>query len=224
MADVKIDKIIRSHRRTVALIVMHDASLVIRAPYSVSEEYIRRFAHSKREWIERKQEYFSKRLKDFKPKRYVNGGEFYLAGNIYKLEIIPGTKPKVFLDNTLKMTEACLVSPEKFLTSWYIKQAREIISESVKTLSLALGFKYKSVSINSAKSRWGSCGPKNTLNFSWRLVMAPLQVIDSVVIHELVHTEIKNHSQKFYKRLGTVIPDYKEREKWLKENAAVFHL
>ena len=108
-------------------------------------------------------------------------------------------------------------------SNWYKKHAKEIITNRVQWFSGGLGFKYKSITINSAATRWGSCGAKNTLNFSWRLVTAPITVIDCVVVHELVHTEIKNHSRKFYERLKSILPDYKEHEKWLKENSGIMN-
>jgi predicted metal-dependent hydrolase len=218
--EIKIDKIIRSKRRTVALVVMHDASLVIRAPM----EYIHKFIDEKRGWIEKKRRYFLEKADKFKKIEFISGEVFYLAGSPFKLEIYEGIKPRIKIvpeDNVLKISTAMLKSPAKYLTAWYKIQAKKIIIERVKRYSEYLNFKYKSVRITSAVSRWGSCGTRNTLNFSWRLVTAPMDVIDCVVVHELVHTEIKNHSAKFYDRLKSIMPDYKEREKWLKENSGI---
>ena len=76
----------------------------------------------------------------------------------------------------------------------------------------------KQVRINSAKTRWGSCGPGGVLNFTWRLVMAPLDVIDYVVVHELSHLRVKDHSSKFWKVVESISPEYKKHRKWLREN------
>jgi len=73
------------------------------------------------------------------------------------------------------------------------------------------------VKINSAVTRWGSCSGKNSINFSWRLIMAPDDVIDYVVIHELAHIKEHNHSQKFWAAVENVLPDYKARRNKLKE-------
>lgn len=224
MGDIKINKIIRSSRKSIALVVTANAELVIRAPFKVSDDYIRRLVNSKSKWIERKQKQFVQQAGAIKPKKYETGEEFYLLGKKYTLQIVDGVKPEIRIDGNLIMTVACLKSPQKYISEWYILQARQIFEERVKANSSALGLWYKSIRINGAKTRWGSCGPKNTLNFSWRLVIAPIEVIDSVVVHELVHTEIKNHSQKFYQRLKNIIPDYKEKEKWLKENKRAFLL
>ncbi len=218
MPEIKIDKIIRSRRRSIALVVMQDSSLVIRAPLGISNECIQNFVSQKSNWIVKKQNFFHEAVQKNKPKEYKNGEVFYFTGNVYKLKIIPGDKPEIRLDESLNVSEACLTNPAKYLSQWYILQAKSIIPARVKLFDGLFGNNYKSIRINSAKSRWGSCGPTNTLNFSWRLIMAPLQVIDYVVVHELVHTEIKNHSRKFYKRLESIMPDYKEREKWFKAN------
>ncbi|MBK7452806.1 MAG: M48 family metallopeptidase [Anaerolineales bacterium] len=78
--------------------------------------------------------------------------------------------------------------------------------------------------ISSARTRWGSCSPDGTLNFTWRLVMAPLEVIDYVVIHELAHLRVKNHSSKFWDVVKAIDPQYKEKRKWLRENGGKLNL
>ena len=78
--------------------------------------------------------------------------------------------------------------------------------------------------ISSARTRWGSCSAKGTLSFTWRLVMAPLDIIDYVVVHELCHLKEMNHSRAFWERVETILPDYKRRRKWLKENGGALRL
>jgi hypothetical protein len=87
-----------------------------------------------------------------------------------------------------------------------------------------LGLVYASLRITSARRRWGSCGPKGTLNFSWRLVMAPPPVIDYVIVHELAHLEIRNHSRLFWERVARWSPDYKQQQAWLKANGRLLSL
>jgi len=81
-----------------------------------------------------------------------------------------------------------------------------------------MGVKYASMKMSEAKRRWGSCGAGNTLNFAWRLVMCPQSVIDYVVVHELSHIPYKDHSPKFWTRVATVMPNYKEAQEWLRLN------
>ena len=71
--------------------------------------------------------------------------------------------------------------------------------------------------LSSAKTRWGSCSTAGNLNFNWRLVLAPREVLDYVVVHELAHRKEMNHSRKFWAEVKNVLPDYEKRRKWLKE-------
>jgi len=101
---------------------------------------------------------------------------------------------------------------------WYRKEAARILKKRVEQYASQYGFQYKKVGVTSARTRWGSCSASGALNFSWRLIMAPLDVVDYVIVHELVHTQVHNHSKQFWKRVGTIMPDYEERRKWLRRN------
>ncbi|MES3031321.1 MAG: SprT family zinc-dependent metalloprotease [Patescibacteria group bacterium] len=180
--------LIRSRRRSIALTISRDATLVVRAPLFVSKGYIDRLVEKKGEWIEKKQEYFRKRVVEKKDTRLMYLGEV----------------------NTIDFKN------KKETENWYKKKAREILTERIEYYSKLTGWTYRSMSINGAKTRWGSCGPRNTINFSWRLVMAPLTTVDYVIVHELAHIVEKNHSKKFWDKVREVMPDYKERQAVLK--------
>jgi predicted metal-dependent hydrolase len=111
-------------------------------------------------------------------------------------------------------------SAAKVFELWYRQNARQILHERVKVYSQQHGFQYQSIRITSARTRWGSCSASRSLNFSWRLIMAPLEVVDYVVVHELVHTVVHNHSKRFWKKVERILPDYNERRKWLRKNGS----
>ncbi|MBI4687875.1 MAG: M48 family metallopeptidase [Nitrospirae bacterium] len=92
------------------------------------------------------------------------------------------------------------------------------MSERVSWYSSLSGLKYNRVKISDAQKRWGSCSAKGNLNFSWRLIMSPIRVIDYVVIHELAHLEERNHSKKCWNKVKIMLPDYEQYKEWLKEN------
>ena len=96
------------------------------------------------------------------------------------------------------------------------EQAKNIIEPILEKYSILMGVSYKKVSINSAKTRFGSCSSKKTLNFSYRLALYPYEVIEYVCVHELAHLTEMNHSKKFWKIVEKYLPDYKERKKLLK--------
>ncbi len=77
---------------------------------------------------------------------------------------------------------------------------------------------YGRVAVKDQKTRWGSCSAKGNLNFNWRLILAPGEVLDYVVVHELAHRREMNHSVRFWNLVESVLPDYQQRKRWLKEN------
>ena len=100
----------------------------------------------------------------------------------------------------------------------YKKRAQGIISRRVSHYAEIMGVTYGRITIRDQKSRWGSCSAEGNLNFSWRLILMPIEVMDYVVVHELAHLKEMNHSKAFWEEVEKVLPDYKEQRKWLKEN------
>jgi hypothetical protein len=101
------------------------------------------------------------------------------------------------------------------------RQAREIIGARVAHWAAVLGVEYKKVFIKNQRSMWGSCSMRKNLNFNWRLAAAAPEALDYVVIHELCHLREMNHSKKFWAHVGAACPDYKQRRRWLRDNAAL---
>jgi len=104
------------------------------------------------------------------------------------------------------------------LIEWYKKEARTKYKERVEHYRKKLGVSYNKIFIRDQKTRWGSCSSKGNLNFNWRLIMAPLSIMDYIVVHELVHLIHPNHGRDFWKLVESVIPDYKEKKQWLRIN------
>ena len=100
----------------------------------------------------------------------------------------------------------------------YIKIARDIFTRKVEYYARIMGVSYGRISIREQKTRWGSCSSKGNLNFNWRLILAPEEVLDYVVVHELAHRREMNHSKAFYAIVESVLPDYRRAQKWLKDN------
>jgi hypothetical protein len=221
--QIKIDKLIRSKRRTIALIIERDGSFVVRAPVRASTAAIETFIQQKADWIIRTRE----RIKSIVPilgKQYADGEKFLLLGSSFDLKLVGFQKHLLHFDSGFTLSRAAQVKGEQVFTRWYKERALEIISERVRQYSQQYGFTPKQVKISSAKTRWGSCSPNGTLNFAWRLVMAPLEVIDYVVAHELAHLRVKNHSSKFWKEVESIYPEYKKQRKWLRENGENLNL
>lgn len=98
------------------------------------------------------------------------------------------------------------------------KQAAEVIKSRCRYYAPVMGVSYGTVTIREQKTRWGSCSTKGNLNFNWKLVLMPPEILDYVVVHELAHRIQMNHSAAFWAEVGKILPDYKERRQWLKVN------
>ena len=100
----------------------------------------------------------------------------------------------------------------------YISIARDIFTRKTEYYARIMGVTYGRISIREQKTRWGSCSSKGNLNFNWRLIFAPPEVLDYVVVHELAHRKEMNHSKAFYAIVESVLPDYRKWRRWLSEN------
>lgn len=221
MPDIQIDKLIRSRRRTIGLQITNDMRLIVRAPFFASEDFIRKLIVRKEAWINSKKEHFKQRLHEFKAKKFIPYEKFLYLGKTYPLTVINGLSKDVVLeDNSLLISQAVIIkgSARKCLESWYKTKALEYISQKTAYFAQIEGFHYRSIKLSNAAARWGSCGPKDTLNFSWRLIMAPVNVVDYVIVHELVHLKKKGHARHFWQEVARIMPNYKQEERWLKKN------
>ncbi len=102
------------------------------------------------------------------------------------------------------------------------KKARKVIPQRVEYYAKMAGISYNRIFIRLQKSRWGSCSVDGNLNFNCLLVLMPSEVLDSVVVHELVHRHHMNHSKAFYDEVISIFPEYKKWDKWLKQNGGVY--
>ena len=102
------------------------------------------------------------------------------------------------------------------------EKAKQIIPERVRYYAPRIGVTYNKITIRCQRTRWGSCSSKGNLNFNCLLALFPLEVIDSVVVHELCHRKHMNHSSQFYAEIEKVFPEYKKWHKWLSDNGGVY--
>lgn len=210
-------KLIRSRRRTVCLEI-RNGELVIRAPILAPQKIIEGFIKSKRDWIAKR---LVKSQKIFK-RQYKEGEPFFYLGNEVPLRIIKTNlkHPEVQLENNQLVILTSDIAKhilKEALTEFYKNQAEKIISKILKKHENKFGT-YGKVKVKDYKSKWGSCTSRNNLSFSAKLAMAPRDVIEYVVLHELSHIEQKNHSKTFWSLVKSVDDKYNEKRKWLKIN------
>lgn len=205
--NFKIDQLILSKRRTITIQIKSDASLVIRAPKRVDQKRIFDFVEKKKNWIITTQQKILarnlERNKKIAAHKWASENGILLLGE--RLENIS------FKD---KLSE----------TNWYKKEALKYIKPQLDFFAKKSGYNYKNLKINSANKRWGSCSSKGNINFSWRLIKAPKEIVDYVIAHEVSHLAHQNHSKKFWNFVEMLMPDYKIHQKWLKEHGFLLDL
>lgn len=211
-----VDRVIRSKRRTIALMVERDGSVTVRAPLRMPEHVIWEFVAKHVQWVEKKKA----EMRTAAPaptKQYSPGETFLFLGKAYELELVSGQTKKLILNERFLLAEAEQAKAELVFQAWYRQQAKQWIGDRLQHFAELYQLQYAQVKITSARTRWGSCSPKNTLSFSWRLMLTPEEVVDYVVVHELAHTVHHNHSKHFWGLVEKIMPDYKERRKWLRQ-------
>lgn len=206
----------RSRRKTLAIYITENAQLDVRAPLKMSVKDIESFLRLKESWINA--HIAAKQEKNRLQNEFVldYGSKLLLLGAEYPIEQRNGSRcgfdgtvfymPGGFDGNAIKENAVKI----------YKLLAKKYIAAKVSAYSDAVGVTPCSVKINSAKTRWGSCSGRNSLNFSWRLMMASEAAVDYVVVHELSHILYHDHSNGFWTQVASVMPDYKECQKQLK--------
>ena len=210
----------KKRRKTISLHIKEDGRIVIYVPYHTPKGEIEKFIKEKQSWIVEKiseKEKFTKEPN----KAFIPGEKFLYLGESYPFEIgdtNPKGLPLKLSFGKFLIDQGHAAKAKDLFTQWYKREAKERIEERVHYFSNRLQLVPKGLKITSAKHRWGSCSRDNRLSFSWRIIMAPLRIIDYVLIHELVHIKEKNHSKRFWTSLETILPDYRKHRFWLKEN------
>jgi predicted metal-dependent hydrolase len=218
-AEPFIHKIVRSKRRTVGLQVMQDARVVVRVPPKMPIERVHELVRQKLPWILHKQRFVREHYLPVTPKAFVAGEKFLYLGSEYELCMVPGAHgPLDFDEKRFILCEGCASLAKWLFRDWYRDRAAEHFPGRVRHYAGMTGARFSGIKISNARGRWGSCSSRGVLNFNWRLVMAPREVIDYVVAHEVVHLEELNHSKRFWKKVKDLVPDFPGAKRWLERH------
>lgn len=206
--------LIRSKRKTVAIRILPGGRIEVRAPLRIPKKDIEYFLSQKSEWIAEK-----KAAAPPPPPALYEGSCLPFLGNFYSIHLNTECPHglfdgKLFLPLPPQSDEAAI---QKAAERFFRMQAQMLFPSLVSFYAQKLGVSCKAVHITGAKTRWGSCSSKATINFSWRLLAAPLDQVELVVVHELCHLKHFNHTNEFYHTLSGVFPDWKERVQKLQQ-------
>jgi predicted metal-dependent hydrolase len=216
--DIIVEQIIRSHRRSIALEITREGQLVVRAPIRAPIELIQKLVHQKRNWIRAKQDLVKSKQNQASIKEFVDGELFLYLGQNYPLKIVDQADQSLTFQNQFLLSRNHLHQAKDIFIAWYRTSAMQLFTERAAWYASLFGLSYTSIKINNAKTRWGSCSAKGTLNFNYRLILAPLPVIDYMIVHELAHLVERNHSTAYWNQVVRMLPDYTEPRRWLRKN------
>jgi len=211
-------RIVYSKRKTLGLIVERDGSVVVRAPVGTPEDTIRETVEAKRLWLYEKlgheRKYPPRRVR----KEFVSGETIPYLGRHYRLEVVNDDVSGLKFHSRFVISRRSQPQAARLFREWYIARAQERLTACARDFARALGVHFNRVLISDLKVRWGSCTPKNNLNFNWRIMKAPPFVVDYVVVHELAHLLEPNHTARFWNIVAVQAPGYEQAKAWLRDH------
>jgi len=209
-------QLIRSQRKTLSLQINNNAELVVRAPNRLSVKKIEQFIEEKSSWI--KQKIALNNSKELTKPNYIENEKFLYLGNLYPFIIQPSKN--LSFDGVGFFAEK--INKDRLL-KWYKIAFKSIAIPRLDYYADTFSLPYQQVRLKTQKTLWGSCSGTNNINLNYLLIRAPMDIIDYVIVHELAHTKIKNHSKNFWQLVESILPKYKASKSWLKDNGYKLH-
>lgn len=219
----------RGRRRTVAIRVDPRGAVEVAVPNDFDEDRLCPLLKAKAPWIVQKRLLVAEQAPPAQP-QLISGERLPYLGRRYQLLVRrqPGAEPGLSFDGARWRAvvpsgcsddqAAAMLRPK--LVAWYRERALEQLQRRVARYAAILGVEWKRLRIRDQVRRWGSCSKSGDLAFNWRIVMAPASAVDYVVAHELVHLRHRDHGVRFWRTLGSVMPDYEARREWLRRHGA----
>jgi predicted metal-dependent hydrolase len=207
-----------SKRKTLNITVERDRKIIVRAPLNLSIEKIEEIVQSKRQWLKEKINHTQKYPIDIKPKEFISGETLLYLGRNYQLLVVDEPIEGIEFNQRFRISRENQEAANKLFKAWYMKQALSKIEPLAKMYATNLGVKFNEFKTSQMKYRWGSCTPNNNIIFNWRIIKAPMYVLEYLVAHELVHLIEENHTPRFWNILSIQVPNYQKAKNWLKVN------
>lgn len=207
-----------SNRKTLNISVERDRSIIVRAPHHLSEEKIDEIVQSKKQWIKEKLNHTQKYPVIAESKEFISGETLMYLGKNYQLLVVDEEMEGVEFDHRFKISRSNQPKANELFKAWYLSQALKKIEPLAKRYAKNLGVEYNQFKTSEMKYRWGSCTPANNIIFNWRIIKAPMYVVEYLVAHELVHLIEANHTPRFWNILSIQVPTYEKSKNWLKKN------
>jgi len=217
--SIKVDQIIRSDRKSLEIQISVEGYIIVRAPIEETNENIEKFLDEKKFYLLRTQQITKAKYLNDLHKKYEEGEKFLYLGKQRPLKIVENKSiPLKYVDGTFFLSKSFLKVANKVFIDWYKENARTYILDLANRFSKLYNINYTKIKIRDAHSQWGSCSGNGVLNFSWRSILVPHEVISYLVVHELAHIVHPNHSSDYWIEVEKMMPEYIKYENWLKKN------
>jgi len=217
-------------RRTLTITIDEKARVGVASPFNMAEREIHDFIHEKAKWIVNKLKEANKFKNAMEEKDFNHGNLFLYLGRKHKLNLAENDVKRARIGFDLldgwTVTVPMGLGPEERrdrikekLLKWYKVQAKEILGGRIFHYGRIMGVAPRSIAIRSQKRLWGCCDyDKQSISLNWQIILSPIKVVDYIVVHELCHLTIPNHSKRFWKKVAKYMPDYQEQRRWLSAN------
>jgi predicted metal-dependent hydrolase len=228
--DISYQLLPGSDRETTDIVIERNGVITVRPPLRMTPEQVDETVDSKRMWIYRNLAEWRDLNATRVTREWVSGETFLYLGSRYRLQLVKEQ------DESLKLKDGrfCLLRSiveddgsdaayqafEDFYKEKGISQLKKRVSLYARKVGVVPGNVY----IKDMGFRWASCLKNGDLHFHWKCLMAPLRIIEYVIVHELCHLRHRDHSDAFWNEVDKVLPDYRERKEWLRLNGAELDL
>lgn len=216
----------RQERKDVRIVIDLVNGVVVYTPKKTPDEKIHNLLSSKTRWIYNKIQELGEVKINVAPKEFVSGEKLPYLGRQYRLKVHReavdqssfGFKQGRFIATVPSNWGQEKVQDilEESLIEWYRKHGLKKIKERTAYYEHLLGVNAKAIQLRTQHKRWGTCTPEGNIYLNWRIVMAPVQVIDYIIVHELAHLRIPEHNQEFWNLVKSILPHYEEDKEWLR--------
>ena len=215
--------LVRSRRKTASIYIERDGQVSVLVPDKLTDRQIEDLLESKRKWIYRNLAEWQDLNARKVHRDYVNGEGFLYLGRSYRLKLVSDLAEPLMLKDgyfCLRTTNGSLPDADAAFKAFYREKGTVRIPPRVAYYQAKMDVEPKAVKVLDLKHRWASCSPGGNLNFHWKCMMAPLTILDYIVVHELAHLIYPNHTKAFWNEVDKVMPDFQERKEWLRVNGA----
>lgn len=217
-------ELIKSNRKSIEIRLKSNGQVIIKGPKHMLKDQCEKVLEQKWDWILENLQKFNERQSQENHRQYKDKEVFNILGEKVTIKLL---RQSLNVSKLKKLSGEWIFSiPEgwdkekiiEVLIPYFKASLKQYLEDRIRYYEPMFSKKVKSLTIRNQSTKWGSCSSKQGLNFNYRLIFAPLEIIDYLVVHEMSHLEHMNHSKSYWKKVYSVMPDYEKKDQWLKNN------